>query len=93
MAKLARPGTRKDYQPKMTLVNFMVWLAKGRSQVGFWVLRQVIAYVALLIEHSPWVLEASPSVLQAPIVEGASRMRRLPRSTKEALAAGAAEGS
>lgn len=70
----------------MPIASFLVWLCQGATATHMWLLRQLVCVLAFAADRSEWLGTASPDVVDAPILEGPVRMRRVPRAIKEAVA-------
>ena len=76
----------------VTLPEALLALAKGPSPRCASIFVHLVVYLADMVDRGAWVQGAPTSVLDAPMPQGARKRRRMPRTTRDVVAAMAADG-
>eukprot|EP00974_Lingulodinium_polyedra_P023183 2237659-Lingulodinium_polyedra.AAC.1 len=77
----------------MAVGAFLRWLRKGSGPQVDWLFYQFLCSLGFLLEHGPWMLEASEGHLQAPLPKAGGQLRNISQHVKEAVAQAAGEGT
>ena len=78
----------------MPVAKALLWLSSGNAPMVQYLYRQLLCFLAFLIERrTPWLRAASADFLQAPLPRGKKRTRRLSKHLKDAIAQAAADRS
>ena len=80
------PGSSNYSAVSLSVADLLIELSVEGSVRSLALLGQLACWLAMVVEHSPWVKEASSDPLDIPVVQGPKRARVVEAQFKQAVA-------